>query len=369
MNNITVLLTEKCNLNCSYCYQKTKYLTPYKNLIDDVIKFIHENYPDVKSINITGGEPLLEISYLIDLINKLNNSGTNISISTNGVLITDQILEFFNDNKIKLKLSIDGLDYYHDMNRKTLKNEGTFQSIWENVLKIKNYYKGIKLICHITLMPKILAGFTNIIKKLIEIGISNISFGIVVEDKWNDNEIKTFETILENISDLIISGILSNCDYIIDPIYSFVINSYKYLLDRNYRMQSCEAGNDFISILPDGSITPCGVFTSSAYDIDEIKIGDIKNGFSKECDFLKFDKLNEECYKCVLNDRCPKSCPAKNKLITGDFGLTSKTSCDFNKLMIKYSDRLLNKIYDKFSDFENFKRTMNNMIIKYKEIQ
>ena len=109
-------LTERCNLNCSYCYieagcQKTGMMDE-KTAIRIVDEFIEMHKNDRLPLNYSfhGGEPLLnfEIMKKVTEYAKPYRDRLTLSIQTNGTLITDEIAEFLKENKIDVGVSIDG---------------------------------------------------------------------------------------------------------------------------------------------------------------------------------------------------------------------------------------------------------------------
>ena len=117
LTNLTFIVTDACNFNCAYCVQKKENNTISHACIKSAVDFF---YPFLERdeqvyIGFYGGEPLLayeKITYAVQLVrekNKIENKNITFSVTTNGVLLTDEMLDFFNRHKFALTLSFDGL--------------------------------------------------------------------------------------------------------------------------------------------------------------------------------------------------------------------------------------------------------------------
>ena len=157
--------TPFCNIDCSYCYLPDRAST--KKISSETLGLIIEK---IISENLVGkeltivwhaGEPLtLKEDYFVELLNKITLSSVEAdlkikhSIQTNGMLISQQWCDIFNENDIKIGLSIDGPEYIHDRSRKTRNGKGTFQKAMAgmDLLKKNNIpYHGIAVVSDFSL--------------------------------------------------------------------------------------------------------------------------------------------------------------------------------------------------------------------------
>ena len=126
-------LTHNCNLRCSYCYagpkiQRTMDLKTALNAVD----FLASQTKDCCTITFFGGEPLLEfplIQNVVDYTSKKYGANIGFRMSTNGTLLTKEILQFFDRHDIYFALSIDGDQRQHDKCRHYDNNEGSYHAI------------------------------------------------------------------------------------------------------------------------------------------------------------------------------------------------------------------------------------------------
>lgn len=171
LNQLTLVITENCNLKCKYCLYSGNYCFEKthsdKKMNEDVaIKaidfFFQHNKKNIKPyISFYGGEPLLNFKLLkkcIEYVKKKYSEEKEIEfiLTTNAVLINDDIIDYFIENKVGLLISLDGPKEIHDRYRIDINKKGSFETILKNILKIKNksieYYNNY-VIYNFTLTP------------------------------------------------------------------------------------------------------------------------------------------------------------------------------------------------------------------------
>lgn len=153
LNTLTLQITQQCNLRCSYCVYSGNYLNrthsqkemdinTAKKAIDFII--IHsQNSPKI-NFSFYGGEPFLRFKFIKECVAYAKEKGegkeVTFNLTTNGTLITDEIIEFIKDNDIALTISMDGPKEIHDKNRVFSNGMGSFEKIMNNLSKIKEKY-------------------------------------------------------------------------------------------------------------------------------------------------------------------------------------------------------------------------------------
>src|SRR5690554_3043280 len=149
VSQLVLQVTQNCNFRCSYCaYTQNsgnQRLHSSQRMNFDTAKkalgFLHEHSIDSPKINIAfyGGEPLLEFELIKKTVylaeKKFSGKTITYNITTNGSLLTEEVLDFFSKHRISLMISVDGPKEIHDKNRKFINKEGTFDSIL-NILDI-----------------------------------------------------------------------------------------------------------------------------------------------------------------------------------------------------------------------------------------
>jgi uncharacterized protein len=152
-NSATIVVTDACNLSCSYCFEKNKSRTIIndRNILNNTWEKI---VPRIKSnfrLNFFGGEPLLNQDAIFYFTNKLRdysikqNINYKLGMITNGTLVTETFLSFFNDDEFEhIQITLDGIKELHDVVR------GGFDKILLNSKKLLRISKCLGIRINIT---------------------------------------------------------------------------------------------------------------------------------------------------------------------------------------------------------------------------
>lgn len=179
---IVLKITERCNLNCSYCYYfngldksfKSKPAAITIDVVEQVADFLIQGIKDysIDSLGITlhGGEPMLlnkqafsRVCNILETKLKPHLKKFIILLQTNGTLITKEWIDLFKKYQIKLGISLDGLKDNHDYYRVSHQGKGSYDRIIQSIklLNLEGYDFGILSVIDPSYSPK------NIFKKLI----------------------------------------------------------------------------------------------------------------------------------------------------------------------------------------------------------
>ena len=164
--SLYLITTTNCNLDCSYCFYRSSFsgsLKHRQNMSFEVAKNAIDKFFDIVSkneitdnywqqITFYGGEPLINKELLIQAIpyarEKFNDKFTSLVINTNLVLLDEEIIKMFKDNNVEVQVSLDGNKEQHDLNRKNIAGQGSYDIVIKNMkLLIEN---GIKVLPMIT---------------------------------------------------------------------------------------------------------------------------------------------------------------------------------------------------------------------------
>lgn len=152
VSSFTIGVTEQCNLRCSYCCYSGSYPEHRSHSINSlsvdqipsIITFILK-YSTSKEINVDfyGGESLLKLDWIKEIVQKAKEIETvvwHFEISTNGVLLTPDVVDWLVANQFSVFVSVDGVGSFHDACRKDLNGRPTYSSIEANLSYIKEHY-------------------------------------------------------------------------------------------------------------------------------------------------------------------------------------------------------------------------------------
>ena len=152
LDTVLIKVASRCNINCKYCYVfnmgDDNWSRQEKLMSDETLLGICNSLYALKntqkkpfSIVLHGGEPLLlgslKLAHFLNSIRNFLPSNYPISIQTNGVLITNDILDICSEYKVTVAVSIDGPKHIHDKSRVTHKGAGTFEDVLKGIKKLK----------------------------------------------------------------------------------------------------------------------------------------------------------------------------------------------------------------------------------------
>ncbi len=261
LSNLTFIVTDDCNFNCSYCLQKKekKYLQP--TAIKTAVDFF---YPFLKGdkiyISFYGGEPLLaydKIEYAVQLLqekNKTGNKNIEFSLTTNGSLITDAMLDFFNCQRFGLMLSFDGLA--QDKGRK----KGTLEQMVQVIKRIRAH-PGIDFEINSVFTPITINSLTESVRFMIESDRSEMTVNFSTLEAWTPPDLEALRNELKRLSDFLLSYYKEKQTI---PVKNFQVPGTLVEADTAKEMKRgifrCNAGQDRLALTPEGKLWGCYVF-------------------------------------------------------------------------------------------------------------
>lgn len=337
-------IAHDCNLRCKYCFASTGDFGKGRKLMTfetgkKAIDFLLEKSLDRKNLELDffGGEPLMNFDVVKQIVEYARSREAEygkkfrFTITTNGVLLDDDKIDFINREMSNVVLSIDGRKEVNDYMRKRVDGSGCYDKIMPAFKKLvekrgdKEYYvRGT--------FTKNNLDFSNDVFDLYNNGFDQISVEPVVCEASADYAItekelpaifKEYERLAERILDNEKKG--------------KKFNFFHFMLDLDQgpcaikRLRGCGCGNDYVAITPDGDIYPCHQFVG----IEEFKMGNIDEGtfdtnmksyFSKTHVYTK-----PECKKCWAKFYCSGGCNANNYQYAGDVHNAHKLSCQLQK--------------------------------------
>ena len=337
-------LTEKCNLNCTYCYQNKRIkdikFEDIKNLIDYEIS----KKSKYSIIIFYGGEPLLQKNLIKNTIDYINSKRckTNFyySITTNGTLLDDNFIKYMKDNNfINIAFSFDGMKDTQDLNRKTIDGNGTFDIVEKNAKKVLHYFDDVIAMTVIT--KNNLSNASKNVEYLMSLGFRCINLLFDYSQNWKDEDLNEIRKQYHEITEIYANKILQECDVEI-PLIDDKIRTY--IKDEYDCNETCNLGMKTINVGTDGNFYPCMQFVNNK----DFMIGNCKTGIDIKAriNLIKNSKKeNEICKSCVVRKRCKHLCSCKNYILTNDINKLSPVICETEKILIEVSDKMAEKLY------------------------
>ena len=299
-------LTNQCNLKCDYCFVKQNPQEMTLAIAEQSIEWLKKNNECTNtpmSINFFGGEPLLKFQDIIKPIVEKYHNEIAFGITTNGVLLNEDIVDFFYQYNVNILLSFDGVPEVQNKQR-----SNSFNQVLNNIPYLLVRFP--KTVMRATVTKDSIPYLYETVQMAKELGFKKISFCPNAYETW-DRECE--EQLLEQFKKigLLIYKDLRNNTYPIeiDPISKFYNNTNLALKEKIYfnnRINRCGLGTTTCAICPNGDIVPCQEKISNPTTI----IGNIYTGIDEKIhkQFL-IDYFNN-----INNLTCDKGCDQKAKI-------------------------------------------------------
>jgi len=340
---MTLILTNTCNLACTYCYA-----TEWENSVDRNMEFetamqgvermIRETIQKKISIIFTGGEPLLKYELIKDIVKKTKelcseaNKSAMFSFITNGLLLDEEKITFFKANDIRYTISIDGFGEEANANR-VLKNGGSSYSMILDAIKV-SVKNDVKFQVRITVTKKNLNVYTSV-KELRKLGVDNFKILPLISVDENDDvltseDIEIFKSSLDKVFE---DYKASPNSFKIIPFESFknIGNQPTSLIDGFI----CKAGATSAVMTPEGDYYSC----AELLDRSKFKMGNVNDEQLNKV--YQHRMFSEKCKGCEINKKCTFGCYARFEMMTGNPCEPDDIFCEMSKYYYKKSLEIL----------------------------
>lgn len=349
-NNNTVIkalclhVSHTCNLNCEYCFaSQGKYHGDRALMSFEVgkraIDFLVENSGTRKNLEVDffGGEPLMNWEVVKQIvayarsIEKEKNKNFRFTLTTNGVLIDDEVIDFANKEMHNVVLSLDGRKEVHDRLRKTINGKGSYDTI---VPKFQEFVKrrGDKGYYIRGTFTHNNTDFTNDIFHMADLGFTQLSMEPVVCSP-DDPYALTYDdlpVIFEQYEIL--------AKYMLErEKQGKPITFYHYMIDLTggpciyKRISGCGSGTEYMAVTPWGELYPCHQFVGDP----KYSLGNIYDGVTNKNVQNEFKMCNAyarpECKDCWAKLYCSGGCAANAYHATGSVTGVYKYGCELFK--------------------------------------
>ncbi len=342
---ICLHMAHDCNLRCGYCFADSgtyggsrglMSLETGKKALDFLIKSSqHRQHIEV---DFFGGEPLLNFDVCKELIRygkeqgALNHKIFKFTLTTNGVLLSDEIQQFLNDENISAVLSLDGRKAVHDHMRRFPDGSGSYDYVVEKFQQFaqsrddREYYLRGTYTHHNLDFAEDVAHMTD------ELGFQEISMEPVVAEKQYDYALTEDDLpILYEQYDQLARHYLKK--YEAGQGYNF----FHFNVDLGHgpclpkRLSGCGAGHDYLAVSPEGDLYPCHQFVGD----ERYKVGTVESGIINKDICAAFQNSHvlakEDCMHCWARFYCSGGCHANNIHYGGDLTKPYQLGCQLQK--------------------------------------
>ncbi|MGI5959467.1 MAG: thioether cross-link-forming SCIFF peptide maturase [Massiliimalia sp.] len=338
-----------CNLRCKYCFAATGEYGGHRALmsaetgkkaIDFLLKYSQGRHN--LELDFFGGEPTMNFDVVKEVVayarskEKEYNKNFRFTVTTNGILLDDDKIDFINREMSNVVLSLDGRREINDAIRPTSNGKGSYDIIVPKFQKLveerrKNdddrnqyYVRGT--------FTKHNLDFGKDVLHMNELGFDQVSVEPVVSPEYEDYAIteqdlpRIFEEY-ENLAKEMIRLKKAGKGF----------NFFHFMIDLNQgpcaikRLRGCGCGNEYVAVTPEGDVYPCHQFVG----MEDWKMGSVQDlsvDFKKKDYFAKTNVYTkEDCKTCWAKFYCSGGCNANSLQYAGDVRKSHRISCELEK--------------------------------------
>jgi uncharacterized protein len=341
-------IAHDCNLKCKYCFAEEGEYHGKRELMSlevgkKAIDFLVKSSGARKNLEVDffGGEPLMNFDVVKGIVEYARSieeeAGKNFrfTLTTNGILLNDDIMDYVNKNMHNVVLSIDGRKEINDMMRPRAGGQGSYDTIVPKFQKLAESRNQTDYYVRGTFTRNNL-DFGADVLHLADLGFKQISVEPVVADPAEDYAIreedlpvifKEYEKLATDILERRKNGQW--------------FNFFHFMIDLSggpcliKRLVGCGSGTEYLAVTPTGDLYPCHQFVG----MEEFKLGTVDEGVTNTCKRCEFENCNiynkPECGKCWAKFYCSGGCAANAYNAHGDLITPYEIGCEMQKKRIE----------------------------------
>jgi uncharacterized protein len=336
-------VSQICNMKCAYCFAAggtygdsglMSFQTSKKaiDLFYDITKNKHKHI----SICFFGGEPFLNFNLIREIVfyteNRFNGYDIDYETSTNGTIVTDEIIHFVKDYPFKIQVSLDGNQENHDKYRKFSDGTPTYREIVSNIKKMKESGLNLQIrstICHqIENIKDFVSFYAN------DLNVKLYMLPVMSEDpsiSLNEDDLNTIYQEYINIfnnslkydkyNEVMLNSILRTM-----ILYCFETENLSLVKPRPF---FCGAGLRMLTVDVSGDIFPCHGFVGH----DQYNLGNVNNSVDTHKLKQFLDSIHiankEKCLNCIARNFCGGGCSHFFNVVNKNIILPHESFCGF----------------------------------------
>ena len=344
----TLHLTNRCNLCCRYCYvqQGSSMMT-----LQTCRAAVDLAASEAKQAGLVffGGEPLLCKELIYDTISYAHavfrNTGCRFffKLTTNGLLLDDEFIDFAEQERIFVAISLDGTQEAHDAHRIDAAGLGSYATVSNaamRLLAVKPYSPAL-----MTITPETLRYYASGVSSLFKMGFRYVIPSLDYSASWHDGHLPELTKQYQLLAKLYEQMTLAEEKFYFSP---FEVKMSSHINKHDYHQERCELGLRQLSVDPAGRIYPCVQFAGHR----EFCIGDVFRGIDENARqklYLRNEIEKPGCDRCTIRARCNHYCACLNKQATGSIDVVSPMLCAHERIVLPIADALAARLYQQGS--------------------
>lgn len=305
--NLVILPTMQCNFHCTYCYECKKSQEMQQETVKSIENFISRHLYEYSGLHIGwfGGEPLLKLEIIEAINKKAKNVSTKLgkpffsSITTNGYLLTRDVFErLLKLNIKKYTVTLDGTKEYHDKYRKLHNNMGTYDTLINNMVKIREIDRNFSFDIRMNVNKENCVNLDSFIDKMYKWFGNDIRFdlSLVLTSNWGGETVYQMKDDLLKTTEILYEIAIKNKN-------KFKFNNLLKILEG----ESCQFANRHSYVIDtSGNLLKCTVH----FNHEKINVGRILSTGNLQFDYSNLSYWNlhnnsfSECDNCKMSLSC-----------------------------------------------------------------
>ena len=343
-------IAHDCNLACKYCFAEEGEYKGDRALMSlevgkQALDFLIANSGNRRNLEVDffGGEPLMNFNVVKEIVaygrslEEKHNKKFRFTMTTNGILLNDEITDFLNREMSNVVMSIDGRKEVHDKMRPSPNGKGSYDIILPKFQKLakereqKDYYvRGT--------FTRDNLDFSKDVFHLADLGFKQISVEPVVgqpEERYAIRK-EDLPQIFEEY-DLLAKEIIKR------EKEGRGFEFFHFKLDLTggpcvyKRLSGCGSGSEYLAVTPWGDLYPCHQFVGE----EDFLMGDVFTGIKKPDIQTEFKSCSvytkDKCKDCFARFYCSGGCPANSYKFHGNINDTYDISCELERKRVEYA--------------------------------
>jgi len=341
LEGMVLTLTDKCNLRCHYCYVPVaEGRTMSGETVDGAVDLLLQHAEGDVQVSFFGGEPFLARDLLQRTVTRARaqaRPGQKVRVlsPTNGLAMSAADVEYCRRENIDLSLSIDGES--DERGRAHGDGRSCAKELAQTLPAIARILPPKSIIARMTVTPGNVDRLCANLRFVADLGLSRIVYQPDHTATWDEHALALWEREHRRIATWLLGAMSARKPIPELPAWRAIESR----LVRGSKRAHCGAGVRQVAVTPNGDLVPCYRFVHA--DANEMKLGDVKSGFSNPTALAQFRALSTEalrpergsCDTCSAHDGCTHFCPAQGWLETRDLGGVSETTCRMMRVQVE----------------------------------
>ena len=295
-----------------------------------------------------GGEPLLCRPLIRDLVasareRERGQAGRfHFKITTNGLLLDEEFLDFAIRQDVLVAMSFDGLPADHDAHRRTMSGAPT-QALLLHKLRLllaARPYASVLMVVNPDTAPHLAASVTM----LLDEGARYLIVSPNYAAPWREEDFAHLQAQMEKLGELYIEWTRAGRKFYFSPLE---VKLSSHINRHCFHKERCELARRQLSVDPQGHLYPCVQFVkagpASRWCIGHVDTGVVEAARSRLHDESEAEKA--ACRDCALRERCNNSCGCLNWQTTGAVNAVSPVLCRYEQILMPIADRVGRRLY------------------------